>query len=151
MNKTTLIIIAALILIQFIPLDRDNPPAADGAEIILPADIEKIIKNSCYDCHSNNTVWPWYSNVAPVSWLVVYNVQQAREELNFSEWNSYSEKRMNYKLKELVEEIEEDEMPLSSYLLLHGDAQLSEGQKEMLMNWAKLYNKVTIDSTTRVN
>ena len=83
MKKIYLIIIVAIILIQFIPINRDNPSTENGAEIVLPVEVEQTIKNSCYDCHSNNTTWPWYSNVAPVSWLVVYNVDQAREELNF--------------------------------------------------------------------
>ena len=151
MKKIYLIIIVAIILIQFIPINRDNPSTENGAEIVLPVEVEQTIKNSCYDCHSNNTTWPWYSNVAPVSWLVVYNVHQAREELNFSEWNTYSEKRMSYKLKELVEEVEEDEMPLFSYLLLHSEASLSEKEKESLINWAKLFNNVTKDSTARKN
>ena len=147
MNKIFLIITGVILLIQIIPINRDNPVTEQALEINLTGEEKRIIENSCYDCHSNNTVWPWYSYVAPVSWFVVDHVHEARDELNFSEWKTYSQKRINHKLEELVEEVEEEEMPLPSYLLLHSNANLSDEEKQLLINWAKTFNKSTIDTT----
>ena len=115
MKLTVIIVVAVFVLIQFYPLDRDNPVADSSSEIELQGEVKMIVQTACYDCHSNNTSWPWYSYVAPVSWLVAYDVHEAREELNFSMWNTYSQKRINRKFQEIVEEIEEEEMPLPIY------------------------------------
>lgn len=146
MNKVIISAVLVIILIQLIPVDRDNPFSESTDEITVVDSIKTIIEHSCYNCHSNNTNWPWYSYVAPVSWMVAYHVHTGRGELNFSEWNSYDEKRKMYKLKELTEEIEEDEMPLISYRLMHPDAELSAQQKRQLTNWALSYTTIN-DST----
>ncbi len=83
-----IVIIVILIGIQFVPVSKTNPPVT--GEIKAPNDVMQILRTSCYDCHSNEVNWPWYSNVAPMSWLVAYDVDEAREHMNFSEWASYS-------------------------------------------------------------
>ena len=128
-------IIDALVIIQFIPIDRNNPPVA--GEIEAPEAVMAILKRSCYDWHSNETIWPWYSYVAPASWLVAKDVREGREELNFSVWDTYSEKRKNHKIKECGEEVEEGEMPLWFYLPLHPEAELSQDDIDLIVSWSK--------------
>jgi hypothetical protein len=135
MKKAMMILAALFVIVQIIPVTRENPPAEPGKEIILPENVKAIIENSCFDCHSNKSDWPWYSYVAPVSWLITYHVNSGRGELNFSEWNTYNEKRRDHKLKEIAEEIEEGNMPLPLYLIMHQNADLTTEQKNTLINW----------------
>jgi hypothetical protein len=132
------ILVALLLVIggaQLIPGRRTNPPIE--TEIPAAAEIRQILRRSCYDCHSNETRWPWYAQVAPVSWLVVHDVNDARKHLNFSTWNAYDAKKRAHKLEELREELNEDAMPLWYYLPLHPEAKLSDDDKERLLAWAK--------------
>lgn len=124
-----------IILIQFIPINRNNPPVDNNLVISTPKDVEVILKNSCYDCHSNETVWPVYSYIAPISWLVAKDVKNGREELNFSEWNKLDDSKMEKKKEEIIEEISRDTMPLPIYLITHPSAKLSEDDKLLLKNW----------------
>lgn len=126
-----------LVLIQFIPVKRDNPKSDPTLEIILETETKIIIEKACYDCHSNKTNWPWYSYVAPLSFIVANHVKEARHELNFSLWQTYSKKRKSKKLSELVEEVEEGEMPLFPYPLIHPRAKLSKQEIDILISWAK--------------
>ncbi|MBZ0199656.1 MAG: heme-binding domain-containing protein [Ignavibacteriaceae bacterium] len=121
------------VIIQFIPVDRSNPPIT--GEINAPPEVKEILQRSCYDCHSNQTDWHFYSYVAPVSWLVAKDVREGREELNFSEWNKYDAKKRNKKYKETYEEIEEGEMPMKIYLITHPGAGLNENEKQIIKNW----------------
>ena len=125
----------SIILIQFIPINRNNPPVDNNLVISTPKDVEVILKNSCYDCHSNETVWPVYSYIAPISWLVAKDVKNGREELNFSEWNKLDDSKMEKKKEEIIEEISRDTMPLPIYLITHPSAKLSEDDKLLLKNW----------------
>jgi hypothetical protein len=120
---------------QLIPVERSNPPVEQ--EIDAPQDVKAILKQSCYDCHSHETVWPWYSRVAPASWLVAYDVHEARKHLDFSAWNRYDAKKRAKKLDGIHEEVEEGDMPLWYYLLMHSDARLSPEQKSRLLQWAQ--------------
>lgn len=135
------IIMGVFVLIQFIPNELPKNKADNPNDIIAngPASIEvgKILKTSCYDCHSNEVNYPWYSYVAPVSWLIAHDVEEGREELNFSEWTSFDQKRMIKKLEEMAEEIEEKKMPLSYYTTLHGNAELTSEQRELLIQWTR--------------
>jgi hypothetical protein len=137
MKLTVIIVVAVFILIQLFPLDRDNPAADPSSEIKLEGEVKMIVQTACYDCHSNNTRWPWYSYVAPASWLVTHDVHEARDELNFSLWNTYSQKRINRKFQEIVEEIEEEEMPMPIYIIMHSEADIDQEQRTVLINWAK--------------
>ena len=106
----------------------------------VPQEVAKILKTSCYDCHSNNTVYPWYSNIAPVSWWLDNHVSEGKEELNFDAWGTYSLKRKNHKLKEIKEMLEDKEMPLESYLWIHDEAKLSSDQQKTIIDWARALN-----------
>ncbi|MEP2026185.1 heme-binding domain-containing protein, partial [Reichenbachiella sp.] len=97
----------------------------------------QIIKTSCYDCHSYHTKYPWYTNVAPLSWWIGDHIEEGREHFNLSEWGAYSEKKALHKLEEFYEEVEEGEMPLTSYTLIHGEASLSDEQVKKLVTWVK--------------
>ena len=136
-NRTLVIIVATILcfgIIQLIPINRTNPAVVE--DITAPPHIKSILKRACYDCHSHETVWPWYSSIAPVSWLLAWDVSEGREELNFSTWNQYSDKKRMKKLKELVEEVEEGEMPPWFYLPLHPEAHLSSEDRQQLQEWA---------------
>ncbi len=125
----------ALALAQLIPVARENPPVE--AELPAPPELRALLRRACYDCHSNETRWPWYSQLAPVSWLVAHDVKDAREHMNFSTWNAYDEEERLEKLEEAVEEVEEGNMPLPPYLLLHRDAALSEADVALLRSFAE--------------
>jgi len=129
-----LAIVLLLTVIQFVPVDRSNPPVT--SEVPASPEARAILRRACYDCHSNETVWPWYSKVAPVSWLVAYDVHQGRKELNFSTWDRYSTKEQVKKLKESWKEVAEGEMPPWIYMPTHRDAVLSGDDKVILRNWA---------------
>jgi len=141
-------ILGVAIIIQFFRIDKTNPPVKEQSDIIgyesVSRDVADILKTSCYDCHSNETNYPWYTNVAPVSWWIKGHINHAREELNFSEWASYTEKRKNHKFEEIVEKVEEGEMPFPNYLILHSEARLSNLQSELLISWAKEHLKVNL-------
>lgn len=126
--------VAALGLLQLIPVDRTNPPVE--REVQAAPEVKAILTRACYDCHSNETVWPWYSRVAPVSWLVAWDVKEGREELNFSTWNRYDAKQRAKKIKESWEEVQEGEMPPWFYVPLHGEARLSDRDRRILGAWA---------------
>jgi hypothetical protein len=130
-----IVLVAALAAIQFIPVERANPPVE--SDIAAPDEVKKILRRSCYDCHSNETRWPWYARVAPMSWLIARDVKEGRRELNFSAWNQFTGARRARKFKEIVEQVEQDKMPQWYYLLLHPDAQLPAADKETILNWAK--------------
>lgn len=127
-------ILLILVAIQFVPVDRLNPPVE--AEVPAPATVRVILRRACYDCHSNETVWPWYSQVAPVSWLVARDVREGRQELNFSTWNRITTQQQVKKLKESWKEVAEGEMPPWFYLSIHRDATLSAEDRTTLRNWA---------------
>ncbi len=139
-SKIFFALLGIIVVIQFFRIDKTNPTVDIQNDIIayeqVPGDIADILKASCYDCHSNVSVYPWYTNVAPVSWWIKKHINEARDELNFSTWGTFTEKRKDHKLEEIGEMIEEGEMPLGSYLLMHGEAKLDEEQAEKLINWA---------------
>jgi len=132
-----LALLAILVGIQFVPVDRSNPPVTQ--EIVAPQAVKDILKRACYDCHSNETQWPWYGHVAPVSLLLANHVEEGREHLNFSEWDQVKDPR--HAIEECWEEVEEGEMPLKSYLLLHRSAELSAEDLATLKSWASAYAK----------
>jgi len=101
----------------------------------VPTEVERIITTSCYDCHSNNTEYPWYNRVQPVAWFLEGHIKEGKEELNFNEWDTYSSRRKNSKLKSIISQIEDDEMPLSSYTIIHREAKLSKEEKKIVFEW----------------
>lgn len=128
------LVIVVFGLIQLVPVDRSNPPVE--ADIPTPPEVKSILRRACYDCHSNETVWPWYSQLAPFSWMIARDVHQGRAELNFSTWNRYNPKEQVKKMKESFEEVAEGEMPPWYYLPMHRDASLSEADRTALRTWA---------------
>jgi len=134
-----------LVVIQFFRPER-NSSAAEPLNSIdrhytVPKEIGVILNTSCYDCHSNNTEYPWYSNIQPLAWWLQDHVNEGKRELNFDEFNTYDAKKKKHKLDEVVEMIEEDEMPLTSYRIVHWDASLSPEQKTKIISWAREVQK----------
>ncbi|MEP7382335.1 MAG: heme-binding domain-containing protein [Gemmatimonadota bacterium] len=129
------VLIVALVAIQLVPVDRTNP--ALETEVPATAEVRSVLRRACYDCHSNETVWPWYSRIAPVSWLIAHDVHEGRDELNFSTWNRYTTKRQLKKLKESGKEVAEGEMPPWLYLPPHPEARLSTDDRALLRAWSQ--------------
>jgi hypothetical protein len=143
--KKTLQIIAIVLFLAFIAIQffrpyRVNLPIVESetlkASTEVPEDVQKILQNSCDDCHTNQTNWIWYSNIAPISWKMVEHVDDGRRELNFSIWNTYDTKRKTRKLEGICEQVKSREMPLPSYLWLHWNAKLSDEQIKTLCDWS---------------
>jgi hypothetical protein len=138
-NRILLLVVIVLVAIQFVPIDRSTPEVEKDHDFIVstsaPVEVANILTTSCYDCHSYNTNYPWYANIAPVSWWLKNHINEGREHLNFSEWSTYSAKKADHKLEECMEEVEEGEMPLSSYTITHQDAKLTKEQKDVLLQF----------------
>lgn len=141
-----ILLVAALVVIQFIGIERSNPEFDQSLDLITmekpPMDVEKILRASCYDCHSNETIWPWYSYVAPASWLIKQHVDDGRDNINFSDWGEYELEDRAYIIEEMIEEVEDGEMPFPGYDVFHPDAKLSEEQKKALFNWLRSIQKL---------
>jgi len=137
MKKLIIIILIIFIGIQFIPVDRSNPPVK--SDIPAPLKVKQILVNSCYDCHSNQTRWPWYSYIAPISFYIARDVEEGRDELNFSEWDKYDLRKKFKKLDEVVEEIEEGKMPPKQYIWLHPDAKITPEDLDAIRSWVESY------------
>ena len=133
------------IIIQFFPIDKTNPITNEGMDFLkiknTPEPIAKLIRNSCYDCHSNETKYPFYSNIQPVAWLLKNHIDDGRKELNFSTFATYEPKRQAHKLEEAAEYVEQKNMPLESYTLGHSDAKLSDEQRKQLVNYFRMVQK----------
>jgi hypothetical protein len=127
-------IIVVLVVIQFIRIDSTNPPV--DSDIPTSTAVKSVLRRACYDCHSNETEWPWYSRIAPISWLLAWDVRDGRAELNFSTWNLYGTQQQLEKLKESWDVIAEGKMPPWYYLRLHPEAQLSAAERVLLRQWA---------------
>jgi len=131
--------------IQFFRIDKTNPEfniTNDFIEITSPPEeIVALLKSTCYDCHSNETKYPWYSNIAPISWWVKDHINEGRDEMNFSEWGAFKLKRKDHKLEEVAEMLEKGEMPLDEYTWTHSEAKLTQEQKIQLIAWFKAMRK----------
>jgi hypothetical protein len=138
--------LAALVLIvvaiQFIRPVRNKSELASATEIskvlVVPDSVRTILQNACYDCHSNNTRYPWYSYVQPVAWLLANDITHGKNQLNFSEFGSYSQRRQLSKLEGIADNISDNSMPLKSYKIMHKDARLPENERALLIKWAQL-------------
>lgn len=145
MKKILIVLLMVFIIIQFFPIDKTNPITNEGMDFLkiknTPEPIAKLIRNSCYDCHSNETKYPFYSNVQPVAWLLKNHIDEGRKELNFSTFATYDPKRQAHKLEEAAEYVEQKNMPLESYTLGHSDAKLSDEQRKQLVNYFRMVQK----------
>ena len=141
LKKLFYVLIAALVIIQFIRPKQNvsaGPYPNDiAAKFATSDDVVSVLKTACYDCHSNNTVYPWYSNVQPVTWWLQDHVNEGKKELNFSEFATYAAKRQRKKFEEIKEQVEEGEMPLKSYTIIHKNAILSAEQKTVIYKWCE--------------
>lgn len=140
-KKAFFLILGIVLLIQVVRPERSNPSSNLGehiqAVLAVPPEVAAISSRACNDCHSNNTLWPWYSNVAPFSWVVVSDVRNGRSALNFSEWGAYDLKKQQELLKEICEQVKEGEMPEAAYLLVHPHARLSGADREAVCSWTR--------------
>jgi hypothetical protein len=131
----------ALVVIQFFPMDYNQSKTVPQADFMLvnkvPTTVEKSMHISCYDCHSNNTEYPWYSQIQPAAWFLEGHIKEGKAELNFNEWEDYSNRRKKSKLRSIIKQIESGEMPMDNYTLFHRDAIFSEKEKEAVLNYMK--------------
>ena len=138
---TALGVIAVLVIIQFFRIDKTHPPIVQGetleAAVAVSPDISEILGRSCNDCHSNSTVFPWYSNIQPAAGFLKNHIDEGRQNLNFSIFNTYSAKKKAKKLEEICEQVEAKAMPLPSYLWIHWDSVLKDTEAKALCDWAK--------------
>lgn len=138
-----LILLIAAVIIQFIPHDKPEVLLTNENDLIynnqLPEHISIMLKESCYDCHSNETIYPWYSYVAPVSWLVVRDIKLGRDELNFSQWESQSKMDKAKNLDKIIDEVSDENMPMPIYTIMHANAKLNVNDRQLLAEWADSY------------
>ncbi len=134
-------VVVLFVGMQLVPAGRSNPPIDPAmtfqAKVNVPPYIDRIVRRSCYDCHSHETVWPWYSFVAPVSWLVAGDVKNGRKLLNFSNW-TYNTIRTVGRLDQMAQEVDNGDMPLKNYLLMHPNAKLSKADRDTIMSWVEI-------------
>ncbi len=133
-------LVAVFALLQLANPQRTNPPVAPGHDLMAanppPPPVATMLRAACYDCHSDETRWPWYSHIAPVSWLVAGDVKDGRERMNFSDWPRDLSERAAKRLERISEEVGYHDMPPAKYTLLHPDARLTADQRQQLINWA---------------
>ena len=134
------VLVVAFVVAQFIRPNFSNPPIVPGETLedstAVPAEVQMIMSQSCNDCHSNKTLYPWYSQVTPFNWFLAGHIEEGRGELNFSVWKTYDAKKKIHKLEEVCEMLEGRAMPLPSYLWIHRDAILNGEQSKMICDWA---------------
>jgi hypothetical protein len=133
LRRTVLGFAVAVAIAQLIPAGRTNPPVRSDVE--APDEVKAILRRACYDCHSHETRWPWYSRVAPVSWYVVSHVDEARNDLNFSDWPIYDFDLQEMALRDIRKQVSSGKMPLRSYRLMHSGARLGQAEREALIRW----------------
>lgn len=141
MKKVLYVLAVAFILIQFFQIDKTNPAVNKSADFLTikktPEPMAQHIRNSCYDCHSNETKYPWYASIQPTAWFLKKHIDEGRRELNFSTFAAYEPGKQAHKLMEAAELVEHGAMPLESYLLIHGEAQLNDTQKKEMAEYFK--------------
>ena len=125
--------------IQFIPTTRNQSTTIPLSDFMIVNDVPKSLQEkmqvSCYDCHSNNTQYPWYNRVQPVAWFLENHINEGKSELNFNEWSLLSDRRKKSKLRSIIKQVESGEMPLNSYTLIHNDAKISDGEAKEMVKW----------------
>lgn len=134
MKKALLIFFVIFVVMQFIRPEQKNTKIVKELEIVAKPEVMNLFKTSCYDCHSNKTNWPWYSQVAPFSWVITSHVNDGRSALNFTQWNNYDKQKQEEKLRSIYKKVYAA-MPLKSYTSFHEEADLTKEQREMIRNW----------------
>ncbi len=157
-KKIMLVLLLVLIIIQFIHPKKNKAegvqPNYIGSSFAIPADVKTILGKACNDCHSNNTVYPWYSKIQPVDWWMNNHIVDGKKGINFDEYTNKSLRYQYHKMEEVIEMIEDGKMPLNSYTWIHKDAILSADEKAKLINWANsvmdiMKAKYPVDSLIR--
>ncbi len=141
-KKIIFFLVIAFVAIQFYPRNNNNVSKIKSEYALSISEttsdsVLQILKTSCYDCHSNNSVYPWYSNIQPFAWWIAHHIYEGKESLNFDEWGTYTLKKKNHVLHEIEEQIEEGEMPLESYKWIHKNAVLTDQQKRLIYDWVR--------------
>ena len=140
-KKILLGLLVILIIIQFIHPARNKSgqdmPNDISKVVSMPNDVQGILKKACYDCHSNNTNYPWYTSIQPLHWFMNYHIQSGKEDLNFNEFGSYTPRRQQNKLRSIESSLKDGTMPLFFYTLIHRNAILSDAEKLLIMNWVQ--------------
>lgn len=140
-KKIAKLLLLLFVIIQFFRPDKNSNQGDHLASFINetnpPEDVKVILAQSCYDCHSNDTEYPWYNNVAPVSFWISDHIQHGKRNLNLSDWGSYTKTEKQHKLEELIAVIEDDKMPLMQYTWIHPEARLTREQREAVLEWSK--------------
>ncbi len=138
-KRVFLLLLLAFVVIQFFRPAKNIAAGVSTNDITakytIPQDVQTVFKTSCYDCHSNNTNYPWYNNIQPVAWFMADHIKEGKKELNFSEFATYRIGRQYKKLEEISKEVDEGGMPIESYTLIHGNAKLNEQQKTIVISW----------------
>jgi hypothetical protein len=134
-------IILLFVVIQFVPVDKQNPPLNPSQTIYatqtVPPEVRNVFESSCNDCHSDETRWPWYAHIAPASWIVAHDVHEGRKEMNFSEWGKYSTEKEEDKLEEICEQVVNGDMPESKYAFVHRKSKPTEAQRNAVCKWTE--------------
>jgi len=136
------IALISFVIIQFFPTEKNESYTTPNTDFMVvnnvPSKIKNQLKVSCYDCHSNNTSYPWYNKIQPAAWYLEDHVKEGKVELNFNQWSTYSDRRKNSKLRSIIKQIESGEMPMDSYTLIHRDAILSENDKNSVISYMRI-------------
>ena len=139
-KKILIILLVVFFAIQFIQPARNTNgqvlPTDISKVYTIPVQVQSVLKNACYDCHSNHTNYPWYTYVQPVGWILHNHIVNGKKELNFNDFGSFSKRRQQSKLKAIADQVKDDEMPLFSYRLMHKKARLNKDEKAVIINWA---------------
>ena len=134
-RKIMLVLLAVLVIIQFIHPKKNK---AEGVQPnYIPADVKTILAKACYDCHSNNTRYPWYANLQPLHWWLEKHIKNGKKEINFDDYTNKSLRYQYHKMEEVIEQVKEGEMPLNSYTWIHKDAKLTTEEKAKITGWAQ--------------
>jgi len=139
LKKILLGLLLVFIAIQFIQPARNKSGqvlATDFSKVfVVPGSLQIVLKNACYDCHSNNTIYPWYANIQPMAWIMAKHIKDGKDKFNFNDFGGYTSRRQISKLKGIANQVKDDEMPISSYKLMHKNANLTEEEKNLIMDW----------------
>ena len=138
-KKIVLGLVVALVAVQLIQPAHNNSKQVvptDFAKVFtVPGNVQSILQKACYDCHSNHTVYPWYSNIQPMAWVLANHIKEGKDKLNFSEFGNYRTRRQASKLKDIAGQVKSNEMPIASYKMMHPNARLSEAEKRLIIVW----------------
>ena len=140
-----ILLVSAGLILQLIRPARTVSHGISGKDILkvypVPGKVYESLRRSCYDCHSSETVYPWYSQIQPVGWWLQDHIDEGKRALNFSDFASYSVKKQRRKLDEMIEMVKGEQMPLPSYLWIHRDARLNPDQRKIMIEWARSIRK----------